>query len=91
MKRKTALEKLMTEPVNGTLEVAPAKMHNLTISNDELFALNCLVNLTVAGINWQGQGIDPDQMELRFRQGKIGLKAKVALLALEAEPNASPS
>ena len=58
------------------------RVHNLQMGDEELFALNCLVNLNVCGITWQGG--DPDVLELRFRNGKIGLKARVLELVQSA-------
>lgn len=76
------------EAENGRLVRPPATaagpegVHLLMLDDDELFTLSCLANLTVGGINWQGG--DADRLELRFRQGKISLKAKAAALAREA-------
>lgn len=64
------------------------KVHTLHLEDSELFALNCLVNLAVQ-INWNGpngQPVDTDTLELRFRAGKISLKEKVAAIVKAAEP-----
>ena len=58
--------------------------HELVFTADEFFALQCLANCVITGIQWTGG--DADELELRFRQGKMSLKARLTALALPAEP-----
>lgn len=55
-------------------------VNTLAFSNDEVFAISVLASIKVGSINWTGGG-DPDELEERFRRGKVSLKNKFAELA----------
>ena len=71
------MREILQEALNGG---PTEKLFQLELTEEERFAITELVKLQVQGMRWNApEGVDIDQLELRFRRGKLSLKAKLGV------------